>query len=150
MTEGKKLPVNYLTVESLRSIHQVVASRWEEEGEPIPPFESASEANLDALIKLPQSSYFSEEQYPTLESKAAIIFYTLNKKHLFTNGNKRMSVMCLSVFLLLNGRTLTVRPEELTEKAIWLAKTSHNHDFQEIKAGLEAWIKENTAPYQIS
>lgn len=149
MTEEKRSSVNYLSLEVIKTIHDIVSSRWEEEGEPIPPFNSASEANLDALIKLPQSSYFGEEQYPTLEGKAAIIFYTLNKKHLFSNGNKRMSVMCLSVFLILNERILTASPDELTLKAVWLANTSYDHDFSEIKVELERWIKENTTLHKL-
>src|SRR3989344_9517748 len=106
MIEERKSPIKYFDRETIEIIHSIVSLRWKEDGEPIPPFSTANEESLDALVKLPQSSYFGEEQYPTLESKAAIIFYTLNKKHLFSNGNKRMSVMCLSVFLLINGKIL--------------------------------------------
>lgn len=136
----------YFDKKAIEIIHGVVAKQWKKDGEPIPPFSTASEGNLDALIKIPQSSYFGEEQYPTLESKAAIIFYTLNKKHLFSNGNKRMSVMCLSVFLIMNRKALKASPDELTTKALWLASTSYDHNFDEIKTELESWIQENTQP----
>ena len=146
MTDEKRLPVSYFDRETLEIIHRILSSRWEMEGEPIPPFLTASEGNLDALVKIPQSRYFGVEQYPTLESKAAIIFYTLNKKHLFLNGNKRMSVACLSIFLILNNYQLTATDQEMTDKAIWLAMTSHDHDFDEIKNNLVLWIRERMAP----
>ena len=142
MTEQKKLEVNYLDKEDIELIHRIVSDQWKEDGEPIPPFSTANDNNLDALIKLPRSDYFGEEQYPTLESKAAIIFYTLNKKHLFLNGNKRLSVACLIVFLFINHKRLQTKENEMTVKALELAKTTHHHNFEEIKTDLENWIRE--------
>src|SRR3989344_8370263 len=110
MIEERKSPIKYFDRETIEIIHSIVSERWKKDGEPIPPFSTANEDNLDALVKLPQSSYFDEEQYPTLESKAAIIFYTLNKKHLFLNGNKRLSVACLIIFLILNNKNLSEDP----------------------------------------
>lgn len=143
MIEQKKLEVSYLNREDIELIHSVLSQNFREDGEPIPPFSTANQNNIDALVKTPQSNYFDVEQYPTLESKAAIIFYTLNKKHLFLNGNKRLSVACLVIFLIINNKNLKVTPDELTEKALWLAKTTHNHDFDQIKQELTDWIKTN-------
>lgn len=142
MTGQKRPLVNYLEREDFEIIHSIVSERWKEDGEPIPPFTTANEHNLDALVKISKSNYFGEEQYPSLESKAAIIFYTLNKKHIFSNGNKRLSVACLVIFLMLNGKVLKVEPNEMTEKALELAKTSHEHHFGLVKSGLEAWIRD--------
>ena len=100
-------------------------------------------------MKLPQSRYFGHEQYPTLESKAAIIFYTLNKKHLFLNGNKRISVACLLVFLLINDKFLKAAPGELAEKALWVARTSFEHEFADIKESLERWIRARIVDHRI-
>ena len=141
MTEQKKLAVKYLDRTDLELVHSIVSKQWAIDGEPVPSFSTANEHNLDALIKLPQSDYFGVEQYPTLASKAAIIFYTINKKHLFLNGNKRLSVTCLIVFLLINYKFLNVDQSEMTKKALELAKTSHTHDFDEIKNDLEKWIE---------
>jgi death-on-curing family protein len=142
MTEEKRLPTKYFNLEDIELIHSLVSKQWAIDGEPIPPFSTAHSDNLDALIKLPQSDYFGVEQYPSLESKAAIIFYTLNKKHLFLNGNKRMSVACLIIFLFINKKDLNVEQNDLTDKALWLAQTSYNHNFDEIKENIENWLKE--------
>lgn len=150
MTEQSRQPVNYLERSDLELIHSLVSKQWETEGEPIPPFTTANEDNLDALVKTPKSSYFGFEQYPTVASKAAIIFYTLNKKHLFLNGNKRLSVACLAIFLFINGKELRVAPQEMTGKALELAKTSYDADFKEIKNDLESWISRHLVDFDVS
>jgi len=48
------VPIKYLDIKSLEIIHRVVSERWKKDGEPIPPFSTATEDNLDALIKIPQ------------------------------------------------------------------------------------------------
>lgn len=131
----------YLDRTDFEQVHSMLAEAFKEDGEPIPPFSSADEHDIDACIKAPQSEYFGEEQYPTLASKAAILFYTLNKKHLFPNGNKRISVACLLVFLIINGKKMKISPDALTEKALWLAQTTHGHSFEDIKQGLEIWVE---------
>ena len=143
MTAPERLPTKYLSREDIELIHSIVSKQWKEDGEPVPPFSTADEHNLDALIKSPQTVYFGVEQYPTLESKAAIIFYTLNKKHLFLNGNKRMSVACLIIFLLINNQELNVSPNDMTQKALELAKTTHDDKFSDVKKELEEWIERN-------
>ena len=143
MTGEKEFSIKYFDRKGLEELHSILADKFKEDGEPIPPFSMANEHNIDALIKLPQSIYFGVEQYPTLESKAAIIFFTINKKHIFPNANKRFSVLCLSVFLEANGKELSVPADELTKKALWLAQTTHTHNFDDIKQELESWIGQN-------
>jgi len=54
-----------------------------------------------------------------------------------------MSVACLIIFLLINGKLLKVDPNEMTKKALELAKTTHTHPFKDVKNELENWIKNN-------
>ncbi len=56
---------------------------------------------------------------------------------------------CLSIFLIINGRQLTASPDELTEKALWLAETTPHEDFDQIKMELIKWIEEKTAHIQV-
>ncbi|OGN30874.1 MAG: hypothetical protein A3I92_02780 [Candidatus Yanofskybacteria bacterium RIFCSPLOWO2_02_FULL_43_10b] len=143
MIEEKESSIKYFDLKGLEELHAILAERFKEDGEPIPPFSMANEHNIDALIKLPQSNFFGAEQYASLESKAAIIFFTVNKKHIFPNANKRFSVLCLSVFLEANGKELSVSADELTKKALWLAQTTHAHNFDDVKQELEEWIRSN-------
>ena len=150
MTGQNRLLVNYLEESDLELIHSIVSKHWKEDGEPIPPFTTANKENLDALIKTPKSYYFGFEQYSSLESKAAILFYTLNKKHIFLNGNKRLSVACLIIFLFINGKDLKTEPGEMTAKALELAKTSHKHDFATLKKDLESWIRKHLIDFDVT
>jgi death-on-curing protein len=110
--------------------------------EPIPPLAHAKNEDIEFLIHAPQQRFFGRDAYPTIEEKAGIIFYLVNKRQIFLNGNKRMSVMCLLVFLSINGRSLNVAADELTRKALWLANTS-SLEFPAIKAELAGWIREH-------
>ena len=64
----------------------------------------------------------------------------VNLRHIFPNGNKRLSTLCLLTFLIGNNAQLEVSPQELTEKALWLA-TAEADDFPATKAHLAAWIE---------
>jgi len=132
----------YLDREDYKRLHGQLAAWAVAQGEPVPSFELAREADLDALIQTPQKHFFGHVAYPTLEDKAAIIFYTINKRQIFLNGNKRMSTLALLVFLSINNRTLDIAPNELTEKALWLANTE-SLEFMEIKEALAQWIREH-------
>lgn len=142
MTEEKKSSVLYLSKSSIASVHAALAHTANKQGEPIPPFKLAKDEELDALVTAPQQSFYGQEAYPSLEEKAAIIFYTINKRQIFLNGNKRMSTLCLLVFLGINEKWLDVSPDALTEKALWLANTS-SLEFPNIKQDLVAWVREH-------
>lgn len=142
MTEEKRSSTLYLSKENIEAIHAFLAAASEKQGEPIPPFKLAKHDDIDALVAAPQHAFYGSEAYPSLEEKAAIIFYTVNKRQIFFNGNKRMSTLCLLVFLGINGKFLDVHADDLTAKALWLAKTS-SLDFPEIKQGLVEWVREH-------
>lgn len=141
MTEEKNHPFLYLDRAAIEAIHASLSAWTIEIGdEPIPPFSHAKHEDIDALIHAPRQRFYDRDAYPSLEEKAAIIFYTVNKRQIFLNGNKRMSTMCLLVFLGINGKTLNASPDELTAKALWLANTS-SLDFPAIKVELAEWIR---------
>lgn len=132
----------YLGKEELAGVHATLCAWSEDEGEPIPSFSLAKRADIDALIAAPRQSFFGIAAYPTLAEKAAIIFYTINKRQIFLNGNKRMSTLAMLVFLAINGKALSVSADELTAKALWLANTQ-SLDFPQIKIDLVSWIQGN-------
>jgi len=129
----------YLDREDIRTIHAALSAWAERQDEPVPPFTHANHHDLDALVNTPRQKLFGKDAYPTIAEKAAIIFYTVNKKQIFLNGNKRMSTLCLIVFLGVNGKKLDVLPDELTKKALWLANTE-SLEFPAIKSQLVEWI----------
>ena len=71
------------------------------------------------------------------------MFYKINKGHIFPNGNKRMSIACLLIFLLLNKKELKQTDDELTRNAVFELAESDAAAFDAVKRELEVWIRTN-------
>lgn len=143
MTEKPKTQlIRHLSKKDITDIYLVLFDRFKEIGEPIPPFAHVNAKEIENLVVIPQTKHFGEEQYPTIESKATILFYKINKGHIFPNGNKRISLACLFVFLEINNKRLEITEDEATAKAIEIAN-SDPRNFDKIKEELKSWIKTN-------
>jgi death-on-curing family protein len=94
--------------------------------EPIPPFKTRFPSVLESCVETPFSTYNGRDLYPTLESKTAVLFYLLIKNHPFQNGNKRIAVTSMLIFLLLNHKWLTVEPQKLYNLAVWVAQSDQD------------------------
>lgn len=146
MTAEKKYkPITYLSPEFIKEIHSVMVEEFAGIGEPIPPLSDIHNHEIDNLSLLPRQSFSGIELYPTLESKAAILFYKVNKSQIFPNGNKRLSLALLFTFLRINSFRLSVTEEEATQKALELANT-RAEDFEQVKIELEEWIQNKLRP----
>ena len=141
MIAERNQSIRYLSKQDIADIHADLAAEvLRSGGEPLPEFRYGKQDEIEALIAAPQRRFYGQDAYPTLAEKAAIIFYTVNRQHMFPNGNKRLSTLCLGTFLLLNGVDLDATPQDLTAKALWLA-TAEALEFPAIKAELVAWIE---------
>lgn len=76
--------------------------------EPIPSFGTRFPGKLESCLAAPRHWFNGAFLYPTLVDQAAILFYVLNKDHPFANGNKRIALTSLMVFLALNHRWISV------------------------------------------
>ncbi|GEQ06597.1 type II toxin-antitoxin system death-on-curing family toxin [Staphylococcus gallinarum] len=90
---------------------------------------------LNMLINAPKQYVIGEEQYPTLELKAANLVRNLVQKHVFYNGNKRTALMILVVYLKMNGYQFNASNEEA---AYYMVKIATDY-LQE--ADIEQWIE---------
>lgn len=140
----EKKSVNYLTFQEIEIIYRFFFDRSKKMEEPVPDWSFVDKSKIINIVAIPQKKYFDLECYPTLEEKAAIIFYEINKGHIFPNGNKRMSVFCLLVFLSINDYSFEVSPDEMRNKALELAKSEASH-FEEVINNLILWIQEKHA-----
>lgn len=89
--------------------------------EPIPDFITRNPGILESCLEVPRQTYNGKFLYPTLVYQAAILFYLLIKNHPFQNGNKRVALTSLLVFLALNKKWLKTSSLELYELAIHVA-----------------------------
>jgi death on curing protein len=92
--------------------------------EPIPDFGSRFPNVLESCIILPFQRFASRTLYKGLVEKAAILFYLMIKNHPFQNGNKRIAMTTLFVFLHKNKKWLRVDTKELYNFAVWVAQSN--------------------------
>lgn len=100
------MQTTFLTLEDVRDICFVLAREFLTFDEPIPDFETRFPSKLEAILEIPQQGIKEGFLYPTLTEQAAVFFYSMIKEHPFLNGNKRIAVVSLLVFLSLNNHWL--------------------------------------------
>ncbi len=91
--------------------------------EPIPDFSTRFPNALESCLAVPFQSFSGRSLYPTLIAKAAMLFYLLIKNHPFQNGNKRIAMTTLFVFLYRNGKWIKVDTQELYNFTVWVAQS---------------------------
>jgi len=89
--------------------------------EPIPEFSTRFPSILESCLAVPFQAFGRKHFYPTLIKKAAILFYLMIKNHPFQNGNKRIAVTTLLVFLNRNYKWITVPPVALYKFSVMIA-----------------------------
>ena len=92
--------------------------------EPIPDFGSRFPNVLESCVVLPFQKFESRTLYKGLVGKTAILFYLMIKNHPFQNGNKRIAMTALFVFLHKNKKWLKVDTKELYNFAVWVAQSN--------------------------
>jgi death on curing protein len=76
---------------------------------------------LDSACHRPQASFFGQEAYPTLASKAAALMHSLAGNHALVDGNKWLALLATVVFLRINGCVMDLRDEEAFELTMSVA-----------------------------
>lgn len=76
---------------------------------------------LDSAVNAPFQTFGGEYLYKTLEAKAARLGYSLIKNHPFVDGNKRIGMLAMMVFLELNSAGLTCSDQDIIETGLKLA-----------------------------
>ncbi len=74
------------------------------------------------------SSYFGIEKYPSIEEKAARLCYSLVNNHAFLDGNKRIGVYVMIIFLELNGIVLNQTDEEIVKLGLGVAASELDYN----------------------
>jgi death on curing protein len=92
--------------------------------EPIPDFSTRYTHALERCLETPFQSYGGRQLYPGLIKKAAILFYLMVKNHPFQNGNKRLAMATLFMFLFRNKKWIKVDTRELYNFARWVAESN--------------------------
>jgi death on curing protein len=131
-----------LDIQAVQYIAHSLAKKMMEWGEPIPEFETRYPNVLESCINTPFQTFDKKLLYKGLEDKAAVLFYSLIKNHPFQNGNKRIAVTSLLVFLHLNKKWLLVDSGQLYNFAVWVAQ-SPPEVRDDVLSAIRRFIKKN-------
>lgn len=82
------------------------------------------EGLLDSALNLPFQSFDGEDIYKTIQAKAARLGFSLINNHPFADGNKRIGILAMLVFLEMNGIEIICTDEELIELGLGVADGS--------------------------
>jgi death-on-curing family protein len=108
--------------------------------EPIPDFSTRFAGALESCLAVPFQKFAGKSPYPTLVAKAAMLFYLMIKNHPFQNGNKRIAMTTLTVFLFKNKKWLNVDSKEFYNLTVWVAQSPPAVK-KETAAAIETFLK---------
>lgn len=89
-----------------------------------------SEHLLDSAVNAPFQTFDNIEVFPSIQQKAARLCYGLIKNHPFVDGNKRIGVHVMLVFLTLNKIELDYTQAELSDTILKVA--SGEYEFSDL------------------
>jgi death-on-curing protein len=79
---------------------------------------------LDASVHSPFHTFGGQYLYPTIQTMAAHLAFSLIKNHPFLDGNKRIGILSMLVFLEINSLPASCTDEELIALGLGLAENT--------------------------
>lgn len=94
---------------------------------------------LDSALESAFQTFGGEELYPSIEEKGARLGYALVSNHAFVDGNKRIGVYVMLVFLAVNGVRLNPTVDDLARVGLALAagEISYEELLDWVRANIE-------------
>jgi len=123
-----------LTVKEVEYIAFKLAKEMLSFNEPIPDFSTRYPHILEGCLAAPLQTFSGKSLYRGLIGKSGVLFYLMVKNHPFQNGNKRIAMTTLFVFLAKNNKWLSVDTQELYNFTMWIAQSPPNFKEESIKA----------------
>jgi death-on-curing family protein len=129
-----------ITVRTVEHLTLKLAQEMLAFDESIPDFATRYPNRLESCLATPFQTFAKKSLYSSLVSKASILFYLMIKNHPFQNGNKRIAMTTLLVFLFLNKKWIQVDTQELYNFTVWIAQSPPKLKNEVVKA-IEKFIK---------
>ena len=124
-----------------------LAKKFMDDNEPIPDFSSRFPNILESCLAVPFQTFERKSFYKGLTGTGAIIFYLMVKNHPFQNGNKRIAVTTLLIFLYLNKKWLRSTESELYNLAKWVAESPAEAK-DEVVSYIDRFIRRRIVDYK--
>jgi len=128
------LPVPFF---AFREIYDQLARADWDDFAALPPFDLVEQGLILSALAHPFATAGEAEVYPSIPAKAAALFRGLVKNHGLQDGNKRLAVTVMSVFLLTNGWLPRYTNTQLYRYALRVARHEGNYPV----AAIERWIR---------
>lgn len=87
------------------------------------------EGLLESALSSPFQSFDGEELYPSVQFKAARLGFSIIKNHPFLDGNKRIGILVMMVFLDINGIELECSDEDIIDLGLGIASGKYNDEY---------------------
>ena len=94
---------------------------------------------MDSALKGAYATYDGQELYPTKQEKAARLGFSLISNHAFVDGNKRIGMYIMLMFLELNGVKVTAADQDVIDAGLSVADGSMDYE------GLLTWVRKFSA-----
>lgn len=94
------------------------------------------EGLLESALESPFQTFDGHDLYPSIIQKAARIGYSLVSNHSFIDGNKRIGIHIMLVFLAINGIDISCTQEDLIKIGFSLADDTMT--FEELSVWLSS------------
>ena len=76
---------------------------------------------VQSAVAQPKMTFGGDELYPTIESKATALCFSLVMNHPFVDGNKRIGHAAMEIFLVMNGYELVADVNDAEKVILTLA-----------------------------
>lgn len=96
---------------------------------------------IEAAVARPQASFDGQRVYPDAVHMAAALVESLVCNHALVDGNKRLGLACLIVFLRLNGRRLTMTNDQAYD-LIYAVASGALRSVEDIATALRPMVKD--------
>lgn len=90
---------------------------------------------LDSALNAPFQTFDGENLYPTVANKAVQLCYSIIENYPFIDGNKRIGIHLMLVFMELNNINLSYTQNELIDLGLGIASSTISKD------GIKEWIE---------
>ena len=106
------------------------------------------ESLLASAVEAPYQTFDGVELFPSLLEKAARLGYGLVANHPFIDGNKRIGIFVMLVFLEVNGMSLNFTDHEVVDMALGVASGNLKYnDILKIKDRYTNSVKLGLGPH---
>ncbi len=131
-----------ITIQDVEYIAFELAKKHLSFDEQIPDFSTRFPNILESCLVTPFQKFSRKPLYPSLVGRASMLFYLMIKNHPFQNGNKRIAMTVLLVFLYKNNKWLSADTQSLYNFTVWIAQSPAELKEQVVRS-IEQYIKKH-------